>query len=399
MKRGTAQLPTPPAGTKIIKETTPPLQEVALKTLKNLGVDIKLETGDVEERKSKIFSWLVKNELIEVGEENGKPVVKASDKLRKILGTKNSKAVAAMIKWAAEEEGTTLEHVEPVAKVLAALEEFRQISKKKDPALAKALEKAMKSKHTIREIYYMLQGIYTPEELSRKWSEKFGTISLVQMFERYPELAKATLKAMEEMKKKGITAPPVPKYWANLPQKIKDGAAAVKGFEKALSFATAGRLAFSAFESIAIRGLPESGREIETLLSEILERIPLLAPWVKEIPEQLQKEVKQLARLLALMKDPEYIGVLEAELQPMVEKIPESKKVGLFRRESPRRKVEDFATLLMEGNLSEEEAERKAEELKGYLKAYLSEDEIEALLDGLMLPFRAKKFLKAYGGR
>ncbi len=76
--------------------------------------------------------------------------------------------------------------------------------------------------------------------------------------------------------------------------------------------------------------------------------------------------------------------------------VPETRKVGLFKRESPRRKVEDFAALLMEGNLSENEAERKAGELKEYLKGYLASEEVEKLVAGLMLPFRARKLLEKY---
>ncbi|MDI3476283.1 MAG: hypothetical protein PWQ95_2011, partial [Thermococcaceae archaeon] len=60
----------------------------------------------------------------------------------------------------------------------------------------------------------------------------------------------------------------------------------------------------------------------------------------------------ELSRVLALMKDSSYIERVEGEVLPLVEKLPESTRVGLFRRESPRKRVEDFAVLLTEGNLS-----------------------------------------------
>ncbi|AFL94284.1 hypothetical protein CL1_0069 [Thermococcus cleftensis] len=376
--------------TKIITQKIPSEVEEAFRTLNGLDINIKLETGDVEERKSKIFSWLVKNGLIEVGEENGKPVVKASDKLREILGKQNPKAVAAMIKWAAEEEGTTLEHVEPVAKVLAALEEFRQISKKKDPALAKALEKAMKSKHTIREIYYMLQGVHTPEELSQKWSEKFGTISLVQMFERYPELAKATLDGIENAKE---NFPPVPAEWAKLIDALERGELSADELRRRAGIE---RMFFSALESLAIRGLPEDGKDVVNIIDEILDRSAKMLPWAGDVPKDLRTETEELSLMLALMKDGNFVERLEAELAPIIEKIPESRKVGLFRRESPRRKVEDFVGLLMEGEIGEERAEKKARELVEYLGEYIG-DEAEGFVERLLLPYRAKRLLNRYG--
>lgn len=166
---------------------------------------------------------------------------------------------------------------------------------------------------------------------------------------------------------------------------------------KALNVATAGRMAFSALESTAIRDLPERGEETEELLSEILRKTPELLPFPVEVPEELEGEFRELSRVLALMKDPSYLDKIEAQALPFVEKLPEGKRLGLFRRESPRKRVEDFAVLLTEGNLSEEEAEKKAGELKDYLKSYLSGEEAEKLVGTLLLPFRVKKLGERYG--
>jgi len=164
-----------------------------------------------------------------------------------------------------------------------------------------------------------------------------------------------------------------------------------------LETVTAVRLFYSALESAAVRGLPERGEEIIELVTGILERVPAFSPYVEEIPGEIERSAKLLAKTLALMKDGSYVEVLEAELAPLLEKVPETKKVGLFKRESPRRKVEDFAALLMEGNLDEDEAERKAGELKEYLKGYLTSEEVRKLVAGLMLPFRARKLLEKHG--
>ncbi|WP_456368284.1 hypothetical protein, partial [Thermococcus sp.] len=73
------------------------------------------------------------------------------------------------------------------------------------------------------------------------------------------------------------------------------------------------------------------------------------------------------------------------------------RKVGLFRRDSPRKKVEDFVAVLMSGKLTEEEMEEKAEELKEYLREYLSEEEITQLIETITLPLKANTLLETYG--
>jgi hypothetical protein len=198
---------------------------------------------------------------------------------------------------------------------------------------------------------------------------------------------------MEEFE---LTAPEVPVEWLPLLERLRNNPGE-EDLKNALNMATAGRMAFSALESTAIRGLPGKGEEIEALLSNILRKTPELLPFPVEIPGELEEEFRELSRVLALMKDAHYIERVEAEVLPLVEKLPEGKRVGLFRRESPRKKVEDFAVLLTEGNLSEEEAREKAGELRDYLKSYLSGEEAEKLVDALLIPFRAKRLREKYG--
>lgn len=39
------------------------------------------------------------------------------------------------------------------------------------------------------------------------------------------------------------------------------------------------------------------------------------------------------------MKDESYLETIENRFSPIIENIPETKKLGLFRRDSPRRKL------------------------------------------------------------
>jgi len=285
-----------------------------------------------------------------------------------------------MIKWAAE-EGVGVEHVEPVAKILAALEEYRQIAKKQDPKLAKALEKAMRSKHTIRELVYVVVGMLPIGELSEKWRENFG-LPLMELLRKKPELTKAFLGSMENLKE--LASFSVPLEWLPFLEAAEEDEDELR---EALNRATLYRMTFSAYESLAIRGLPKEGRDVAKLMIEVLERARSMVPEV-EVFDELREEVETLAELTALMKDGSYLEVLEAKLAPFLEKVPETRKVGLFKRESPRRKVEDFAALLMEGNLSENEAERKSGELKEYLKGYLASEEVDGSGSGLDAPLQ-----------
>ncbi|WP_457750887.1 hypothetical protein [Thermococcus sp.] len=370
-----------------ITKKEPSEVEETFKTLKNLGVDLRLETGNVAERKAKIYAWLMQNGLITVEQEGEKVTVKPTEKMHQLLA-KHGKAAGAILKWAAE-EGVSLEHVEPVAKILATLEEFRQIAKKKDPALAKTLEKAMKSKHTTRELLHALTGLLTIEELSEAWRERFG-LSLMELLRGSPELTGAFLEAMENMRE--LASPSVPVEWLPFLEAAESG----EGLGEALEKATLYRMTFSAYESLAVRGLPGDGREVVRAMEEVLERAKTMVPEVAPF-EGLEREVETLAELVALMKDGSYIEVIEAEVTPMLERVPETRKVGLFRRESPRRKVEDFVAVLMEGNLGEEEAEEKAEELGKYLKSYMGREEARELVRKLLVPFRARLLLRKHG--
>ena len=386
----TAAATFPASTTKIITKKEPALEDIAIESLKRMGVDLKLETGNVPERKSKIFSWLVQNGLIKVEEENGKPVVRATDELNRIVGKIGAKSAAAMIKWAAE-EGAAKEHVEPLAKILGALEEFRQVAKRDDPALAKALKKAMKSKHTVRELLHVSVGMLPLEELSEKWKDKFG-LSLIELLRKSPELTGAFIESMGNLRE--LASHEVPVEWVSL-LKMLDGKTPKEELERALKRVTLLRMVFSAYESLAIRGLPENGKDVTRRMMDILERAKVMVPSA-DITNELRAELQVLSKVTALMKDETYIEAIEEAVAPIVAKIPETKKVGLFKRESPRRKVEDFVAVLMEGNLSEEEAEAKGEELERYLRDYLGEKEARELVNNLMLPFRAKLLLKRY---
>ncbi|GAB6101314.1 hypothetical protein JCM16138_05370 [Thermococcus atlanticus] len=375
---------------KIITEREPALEDVAIESLKRMGVDLKLETGNIPERKSKIFSWLVQNGLIRVEEENGKPVVKATEELNRIVG-RYGKATGAMIKWAAE-EGVSKEHVEPVAKILGALEEFRQVAKKEDPALAKALEKAMKSKHTVRELLHVSVGLISVEELSERWKDEFG-LSLIELLGKNPELTRAFIESMENLSE--LASHEVPVEWVPL-LKMLDGKPPKEELERALERATLLRMVFSAYESLAIRGLQGNGRDITRGMMDILERAKVMVPSA-DITDEIRAELEVLSKVTALMKDETYIEAIEEEVTQILAKIPETRKIGLFKRESPRRKVEDFVAVLMEGNLSEEEAEERGEELGRYLRNYLDEKEAKELVNNIMIPFRARLLLKRYG--
>ncbi|ALM75258.1 hypothetical protein TBCH5v1_1338 [Thermococcus barophilus] len=377
--------------TKIITEKEPALEDVAIESLKRMGVDLKLETGNIPERKSKIFSWLVQNGLIRVEEENGKPVVRATEKLNRIVGKVGAKSAAAMIKWAAE-EGVGKEHVEPVAKILGALEEFRQVAKKEDPALAKALEKAMKSKHTVRELLHVSVGLISVEELSERWKDKFG-LTLIELLGKNPELTRAFIESMENLSE--LASHEVPVEWVPL-LKMLDGKPSKEELERALERATLLRMVFSSYESLAIRGLQGNGRDITRGMLDILERAKVMVPSA-DITDEPRAELEILSKVTALMKDETYIEAIEEDVTQIVANIPETRKVELFKRESPRRKVEDFVAVLMEGNLSEEEAEEKGEELERYLRNYLDEKEAKELVNNIMIPFRARLLLKRYG--
>jgi len=373
----------------VIEKKEPSVEDLTIETLKGMGMDLKLETENIAERKANIYSWLKENGLIKVEERDGRKIVRPTEKLHALVGKHGGNVAAAMIKWAAE-EGVGLEHVEPVAKILAALEEYRQIAKKQDPKLAKALEKAMRNKHTVRELVYVVVGMLPIGELSEKWRENFG-LPLMELLRKKPELTKAFLGSMENLKE--LASFNVPLEWLPFLEAAEGDKDELR---EALNRATLYRMTFSAYESLAIRGLPKEGREVAKLMIEVLERARSMVPEV-EVFDELREEVETLAELTALMKDGSYLEVLEAELDPFLEKVPETRKVGLFKRESPRRKVEDFATLLMEGNLSENEAERKAGELKEYLKSHLASEDVEKLVAGLMLPFRGRKLLEKHG--
>ena len=236
---------------------------------------------------------------------------------------------------------------------------------------------------TVLELRLTLAGEMTLEELSKRW-ERYG-FSLLDLLKKEGALKNAFREAIEEFRKAGFGVLPVPREVLPLIENPE------------LETVTAARLFYSALESVAVRGLPERGEEIIELVTGILERVPAFSPYVEEIPKELERSAETLAKTLALMKDGSYLETLEAELAPLLEKVPETRKVGLFKRDSPRRKVEDFAALLMEGNLDEDEAERKAGELKEYLKSHLASEEVEKLVAGLMFPFRARKLLEKHG--
>lgn len=357
------------APAKIITKTEPSVEEKALQALKSMGIDVKLETGNVAERKAKIFAWLEREGLVEVKEENGKPVVVPTEEFHRMVSRVGPKAAAAMIKWAAE-ENEPLSRALRVAKVLEALD-----------------GKLPEGKGVIRGFNLFTAGLLSLEDLSNLWG-----LNVEELLKSSPEAVKALLEAMDGE----LTVPEVPVEWLPLLERLQDNPTE-EDLRKALNVATAGRMAFSALESTAIRGLPENGEEIETLLSGILRKTPELLPFPVEVPEELEEEFGELSRVLALMKDSSYIERVEGEVLPLVEKLPESTRVGLFRRESPRKRVEDFAVLLTEGNLSKEEAEERAGELKDYLKSYLSGEEAEKLVETLLLPFRAKRLRERYG--
>lgn len=372
MKRGAPQVPKEEEKmptTKTVTKTEPSVEEKALQALKSMGIDVKLETGNVAERKAKIFAWLEREGLVQVKEENGKPVVVPTEEFHRMVSRVGPKAAAAMIKWAAE-ENEPLSRALRVAKVLEALD-----------------GKLPEGKGVIRSLNLFTAGLLSLEDLSKLWG-----LNVTDLLKSSPEAAKALLEAMDGE----LTVPEVPAEWFPILERLRANPTE-EDLRKALNMATSGRMAFSALESTAIRGLPERGEEIEELLSEILRKTPELLPFSVEVPEELEEEFRRLSRVLALMKDSSYIERVEGEVLPLVEKLPEGKRLGLFRRESPRKRVEDFAVLLTEGGLSEEEAEERAGELKDYLKSYLSGEEAEKLVDALLLTFRAKRLKERYG--
>lgn len=372
MKRGAPQLPKEEEKmptTKALTKTEPSVEEKALQALKSMGIDVKLETGNVAERKAKIFAWLEREGLVGVKEENGRPVVVPTEEFYRMVSRVGPKATASMIKRASE-ENEPLSRALRVAKVLEALD-----------------GKLPEGKGVIRVLNLFTAGLLSLEDLSGLWG-----LNVEELLKSSPEAVKALLEAMDGE----LTVPEVPVEWLPLLERLRDNPTE-EDLRKALNVATAGRMAFSALESTAIRGLPERGEEIETLLSGILRKTPELLPFPVEVPEELEEEFGELSRVLALMKDSSYIERVEGEVLPLVEKLPESTRVGLFRRDSPRKRVEDFAVLLTEGNLSEEEAEERAGELKDYLKSYLSGEEAKKLVETLLLPFRAKRLREKYG--
>ncbi|WP_157255015.1 hypothetical protein [Palaeococcus ferrophilus] len=372
MKRGAPQVPKEEEKmptTKTITKTEPSVEEKALQALKSMGIDVKLEGRETAERKAKIFAWLEREGLVEVEEENGKPVVVPTEEFHRMVSRVGPKAAAAVIKKASE-ENEPLSRALRIAKVLEALD-----------------GKLPEGKGVIRSLNLFTAGLLSLEDLSRLWG-----VDAKELLKSSPGAVKALLEAMEEFE---LTAPEVPVEWLPILERLRDNPTE-EDLRRALSMATVGRMTFSALESTAIRGLPERSEEIEALLSGILRKTPELLPFSVEIPGELEEEFRELSRVLALMKDASYLEKIEAEVSPLVEKLPEG-RVGLFRRESPRKRVEDFAVLLTEGSLSEEEAEERAEELKGYLKSYLSGEEAEKLVDTLLLPFRAKRLKERYG--
>lgn len=395
----TTGTPATKAATKPITEKEPSEVEETFKTLKNLGVDLKLETGNVAERKAKIYAWLVNKGLITVEQEGGKIKVKPTEKMHELLA-RHGNAAGAVLKWAAE-EGVGLEHVKPVSKILAALEEVRQRAKSEDPALAKALEKALGSKHTIRELYYLLQGHYTPEELSERWSKNFGKIDLITLFERHPELAKATLEAMRKIEETGISTPPVPSYWLDLLRKVRSGHVRKEDVDRYLAMATYGKHVFTTLHSLAGAPLPERGKDIETLLKSlrepariaseaVLQRMGVNEDRRRQGIEYMNRNIDQLAHIIAHLKDPRHIEEIERELEPIVNKLPEQgRKIGLFKREkSPREKVEVMAAMVVEfieGRGELREILHYGENLRKELREYVG-DEADRLLGAMIAP-------------
>ena len=384
-KETTAVAPT----TKTITQKIPSEVEEAFRTLKGMGVDLKLETGNVAERKAKIYAWMVQNGLIRVEQEGEKVRIVPTEKMHELLA-KHGKAAGAILKWAAE-EGVGLEHVEPVGKVVSALEELRQIAKKRDPALARTLEKAMTRKTVVKELNLLASGLISVEELSELWNVDFSELL------KSEKLKSAIIKAMRNAEKSGLASPEVPAEWIPFLEKLKANSITEDDLRKALNLATVGRMVFSALESVAIRGLPSETGEIEELLLEVLKKTPDFLPFEVKVVEELEEKLRELAVILALMKDESHIERLEEKIIPIIERIPETRKVGLFRRDSPRKRVEDFVALIMSGKITEEEMEEKAEELKKYLREYLSEEETTELIETITLPFTARALLEAYG--
>ncbi|MBP1912528.1 hypothetical protein [Thermococcus stetteri] len=417
MRREAAQQPTPTTvPTKTITQKIPSEVEEAFKALKGMGVDLKLETGNVAERKAKIYAWLMQNGLIHVEQEGEKVRIIPTEKMHQLIA-KHGKTAGAILKWAAE-EGVGLEHVEPVGRIVSALEELRQIAKKKDPALAKTLEKAMKSKHTIKELYYLLQGEYAPEDLSKRWSEQFGRVDFYRLFEQYPELAKATLKAMEEMEKKGLTAPPVPRYWTDLLRDLREGKVDQKKIEEYLAFTTYGKHVFNSLHSIAGEELPEDGKEIEALIKNVmthnrgvaeavLTRIGVSEEAKARGMEYLERNVEQLAQIIAHMKDPNHLDRVERKIAPILEKLPaKGRRIGLFKKEkSPREKVEDLAEQVVNvirAGAKEEDIQdlfRQAAKLKEELRQHIGEQEADRLVRMITAPAVAEMWKKRLNGR
>jgi len=402
--------------TKIITQKIPSEVEETFKTLKNLGVDLKLETGNVAERKAKIYAWMVQNGLIHVEQDGEKVRIVPTEKMHQLIA-KHGKAAGAILKWAAE-EGVGLEHVEPVGKIVSALEELRQIAKKKDPALARTLEKAMKSKHTMKELYYLLQGHYAPEDLSERWSEQFGRVDFYRLFEQYPELAKATLTAMEEMEKKGLTEPPVPKYWIQLLRDLREGKVDRKKVEEYLAFTTYGKHVFNSLHSIAGEELPENGEEVEALIRNvmahnrgvaeaILARMGVSEEAKAKGMEYLERNMEQLAQIIAHMKDPDHLDRVEGKIAPILEKLPaEGRRIGLFKREkSPREKVEEFAgqvvNVIRAGAREEDIQElfKQAAKLKEELQKHIGEREADRLVRMITAPAIAEMWKRRLDGK
>ncbi|NJE06092.1 hypothetical protein E3E36_08060 [Thermococcus sp. M36] len=389
MRREAAQQPTPTTvPTKTITQKIPSEVEEAFKTLKGMGVDLKLETGNVAERKAKIYAWMVQNGLIHVEQEEEKVRIVPTKKMHQLIA-KHGKAAGAILKWAAE-EGVGLEHVEPVGRIVSALEELRQETKRENTKLAEALWRVMKRKTAVKELNLLVSGLISPKDLSQLWGIDFRELL------KNEKLRSALLTAVEGAEKSGLASPEVPAEWVPFLEKLKANSITEKDLRSALNLATVGRMTFSALESVAIRGLPTEAEEIEKLLLGVLKKTPDFLPFDAEVTEELEEELRELATVLALMKDESYIERLEENIAPIIEKIPETRKVGLFRRDSPRRKVEDFVAVLMSGKLTGEEAEEKAEELRDYLREYLSEEEIAELIEVITLPFTAKALLETY---
>ncbi|MDI3476388.1 MAG: hypothetical protein PWQ95_2116, partial [Thermococcaceae archaeon] len=197
----------------------------------------------------------------------------------------------------ASEENEPLSRALRVAKVLEALD-----------------GKLPEGKGVIRGFNLFTAGLLSLEDLSNLWG-----LNVEELLKSSPEAVKALLEAMNGE----LTVPEVPVEWLPLLERLRDNPTE-EDLRRALNVATTGRMAFSALESTAIRGLPERGEEIEELLSEILRKTPELLPFPVEVPGELEGEFRELSRVLALMKDSSYIERVEGEVLPLVEKLPES---------------------------------------------------------------------------